>query len=394
MTTTTIAVGGADPYDVLIGRGILDQIAGMIGPDAAKVLIVHPPTLGARASALRESLVGDYEVLMAEVPDGEAAKRIEVAAFCWQVMGLSDFTRTDVVIGFGGGAVTDLAGNPNAASGIASAVWDRTPPPAPVLTSTPPNPAPSPTGTFTFTDIQAGVYLFCSVDHGPWTPCASPDVVTVDLHRDGEHFFAVRAVDIAAASEAQPVRLALAGETIACGVAPELPVTAGVATSIATGGPVPRGADAIVMVEYTQPAGSDAIEVRRGASPGQFVSHAGSDIARGEILLRAGTVIGSREIGMLAACGIASVKVARKPRVAVLSTGDELVQPGEPLRPAAIHDANGAIVSAAVNENGGEAAFLGAFPDDETMLEAAMREQEALRRQFDASRPEARLAAE
>lgn len=110
MTTTTISVGGTDPYDVLIGRNILDQLTGLIGSDAKKVLIVHPPTLGARAIALRESLVGEYEVLMAEVPDGEAAKRVEVAAFCWQVMGLSDFTRTDVVIGFGGGAVTDLAG--------------------------------------------------------------------------------------------------------------------------------------------------------------------------------------------------------------------------------------------------------------------------------------------
>lgn len=110
MTTTTIPVTGADPYDVVIGRGILGQLTGLIGTDAKKVLIVHSPTLGARASALREELKGDFEVLMAEVPDGEAAKRIEVAAFCWQVMGLSDFTRTDVVIGFGGGAVTDLAG--------------------------------------------------------------------------------------------------------------------------------------------------------------------------------------------------------------------------------------------------------------------------------------------
>ena len=127
------------------------------------------------------------------------------------------------------------------------------------------------------------------------------------------------------------------------------------------------------MVEHTQPAGARAIEIRRAASPGQFVSYAGSDIARGEALLRAGTIIGSREIGMLAACGIAEVAVARKPRVAVISTGDELVQPGEPLRPAAIYDTNGAIVTAAIDENGGEAHFLGAIPDDEAALEAAMR---------------------
>jgi putative molybdopterin biosynthesis protein len=151
-------------------------------------------------------------------------------------------------------------------------------------------------------------------------------------------------------------------------------VLPGTATNIATGGPVPRGADAIVMVEYTQPVGADAIEVRRAVTPGQFVSYAGSDIARGEALLRAGTLIGSREIGMLAACGIARVTVVRRPRVAVLSTGDELVQPGGSLRPAEIFDSNGAIVAAAVTENGGEATFLGAFPDDEPTLEAAMRE--------------------
>jgi putative molybdopterin biosynthesis protein len=185
--------------------------------------------------------------------------------------------------------------------------------------------------------------------------------------------FAVRSADLAAASEAAPVRLLLNDEVIACGVAPARPVLSGTATAIATGGPVPRGADAIVMVEHTQPAGQRAIEVRRAASPGQFVSYAGSDIARGEALLRAGTMIGSREIGMLAACGIALVPVVRRPRVAVLSTGDELVQPGGPLRPAAIYDTNGAIVTAAISENGGEAKFLGAVPDDEEQLEASMR---------------------
>ena len=185
--------------------------------------------------------------------------------------------------------------------------------------------------------------------------------------------FAVRSADLAAASEATPVRLLLNDEVIACGVAPTHQVLSGTATAIATGGPVPRGADAIVMVEHTQPAGPRAIEVRRAASPGQFVSYAGSDIARGEALLRAGTLIGSREIGMLAACGIADVSVVRRPRVAVLSTGDELVQPGGPLRPAAIYDTNGAIVTAAISENGGEAAFLGAIADDEEQLESAMR---------------------
>jgi len=199
------------------------------------------------------------------------------------------------------------------------------------------------------------------------------DIDVPPFDRSNVDGFAVRSADLADAGEAAPVRLLLNDEAIACGTAPTRPVLSGSATSIATGGPLPRGADAIVMVEHTQPQGNRAIEIRRAASPGQFVSYAGSDIARGETVLRGGTVIGSREIGMCAACGIAKLSVVRRPRVAVISTGDELVQPGQKLRPAAIYDTNGAIVSAAVAENGGEVKFFGAIADDEAELEAAMR---------------------
>jgi len=115
MSTSVITVPGShtastDSYDILIGRGILAELPGLIGSDVRKILIVHPPTLGARAEKLRSALSDRYEVLLAEIPDAETGKRVEVAAFCWQILGQSDFTRSDLVIGFGGGAVTDLAG--------------------------------------------------------------------------------------------------------------------------------------------------------------------------------------------------------------------------------------------------------------------------------------------
>ncbi len=108
--TTTISVSGDAHYDITVGRGILSTLGHILPADARKVLIVHPPTLSAQAESLRAQLGGDRQVLLAEIPDAEQGKRVEVAAFCWQVMGQSDFTRNDVVIGFGGGAVTDLAG--------------------------------------------------------------------------------------------------------------------------------------------------------------------------------------------------------------------------------------------------------------------------------------------
>jgi putative molybdopterin biosynthesis protein len=186
--------------------------------------------------------------------------------------------------------------------------------------------------------------------------------------------FALRAADTAGASEGAPKQLTLNAEVIACGHAPSVEVRPGSATTIATGGVLPRGADAVMMVEQTELIETvPAIEIRRAVSPGQFISYAGSDIARGETLLRRGQTIGSREIGMLAACGLADVEVVRRPKVAVLSTGDELVALGNVLRAAGVYDSNGAILAAAVAEAGGEPVAFGAFPDDEAELEIAVR---------------------
>ncbi|KQO95258.1 molybdopterin biosynthesis protein MoeA [Methylobacterium sp. Leaf92] len=187
--------------------------------------------------------------------------------------------------------------------------------------------------------------------------------------------FALRAADTEGANAARPRRLALNREILACGVAPTGLVATGTATPIATGGMIPRGADAVVMVEQTEFFEDTlAIDVTGPVRPGQFVGYAGADMASGETVLRKGAVVTAREIGMLAACGLAEIVVVRRPRVAVLSTGDELVAPGGELRPGAIYDSNGAIVAASVAENGGEPVPLGIVRDDEAALDGALRD--------------------
>jgi len=185
--------------------------------------------------------------------------------------------------------------------------------------------------------------------------------------------FAVRAADTFGASEEEPVILRLGAETIATGTAPELEVEPGGAASIATGGMLPRGADAVAPVEHTDPdEGGGRVIVRHSYVPGASVSFAGTDMGAGETVLFRGTQLTSRETGVLAAIGRVKLKVMRRPRVAILSTGDEIVQPGEAMRPGLVYDSNGRVLADAVTELGGEPLFLGAFSDDIDALRQAL----------------------
>lgn len=106
---TTVTVTGANGYDVHLGSGVASSVGNYLG-SATKALLIHQPVMASLAAQIRADLAGTVDVLLAEIPDGEDAKRVEVAAFCWGILGQADFTRSDAVIGLGGGAATDLAG--------------------------------------------------------------------------------------------------------------------------------------------------------------------------------------------------------------------------------------------------------------------------------------------
>ncbi|HEX4768985.1 MAG TPA: molybdopterin biosynthesis protein [Lichenihabitans sp.] len=202
---------------------------------------------------------------------------------------------------------------------------------------------------------------------------AAVDVPGFD--RAGVDGFAVRASDTTGASDEAPCELRLNAELLTPGVAPQQGVAETTATVIATGGMVPRGADAVVMVEHTETRedeGGLVVEIRRPVVAGQFIQAAGFDIARGETVLRKGQALSSREIGALAAIGLAEVFVWRKPRVAIFSTGDELLAPGDPIRPGAVYDSNASILAASVEELGGVPIGLGIARDDEAELAARL----------------------
>ncbi|MEE2778513.1 MAG: molybdopterin biosynthesis protein [Acidobacteriota bacterium] len=194
---------------------------------------------------------------------------------------------------------------------------------------------------------------------------------TVDVpgfDRSSMDGFAVRAADTFGAGEETPRLLRLTGESLAPGAVPRVEVHGGEATPIATGAMVPRGADAVVPVEVTDLV-DDAVAVRAPCVPGFAVAGAGTDMGTGETVLFAGTVLTSRETGVLAAIGVDRVRAFRRPRVAVLSTGDELVAPGEPMAPGRVFDSNGQILSDAIRELGGDPVPMGILADDEAALD-------------------------
>jgi putative molybdopterin biosynthesis protein len=184
--------------------------------------------------------------------------------------------------------------------------------------------------------------------------------------------FAVRAEDTFEASEDRPRTLRLNDEVLDPAKQPTQPIVPGTATTIATGAVVPRGADAVVMIEHTD-AQDQALLILRPVTPGANITFAGTDIGRGETVLRRGEVLTSRETGVLAALGLETVPVVRLPRVAIVSTGDELIRPGTAMRPGLVYDSNATILADAVCELGSMAFPLGIVPDDRAALEQALR---------------------
>ncbi len=174
---------------------------------------------------------------------------------------------------------------------------------------------------------------------------------------------------VKAASAEQPILLRVLGEA-GTGQAASANVVPGAAVRVMTGAPLPEGADAIVPVEDTTDSSAMAgrslppqIGVCRPAEPGAYVRQAGQDVQAGSLVLRAGQRLRPQDVGMLAALGVTRPRVSRKARLAILSTGDELVEPDQPLAPGQIRDANGYSLTAAVQAAGAEAIRLGIVAD-------------------------------
>jgi molybdopterin molybdotransferase len=185
--------------------------------------------------------------------------------------------------------------------------------------------------------------------------------------------YAVAHADVASASEESPVHLPVVGE-IGAGQASLLAMSPGTAVKIMTGAPVPAGADSVVPYEWTD-HGVAQVVISQAPEPGQHVRPRGEDVAEGDLLVEAGTVLGARQIGLLAAVGRPSVRSRPRPRVVVLSTGSELREPGSSLTHDSIYDGNSFLLAAAARQAGAIAYRVGIVPDEPRAFLAALNDQ-------------------
>lgn len=200
---------------------------------------------------------------------------------------------------------------------------------------------------------------------------ASIDVPPFDrASMDG---FALHAEDTFGAEEDKPIFLKVVGK-VGAGERPEVSVGSREAVEISTGAPMPKGANAVVMVEYTSQSGASSVNVYSSVVPGDNIMAAGADIMVGELILRKGDFLTPRETGVLAALGLTKVSVFRKPVVAVISTGNEIVSGGSSLSYGKIYDINARTIADSVAENGGVVNFLGIVGDDAEAIASKIRE--------------------
>lgn len=183
------------------------------------------------------------------------------------------------------------------------------------------------------------------------------------LDRSAVDGYAVKSSDTFGASTTNPIIIDVIG-VAEMGRVPDINVRKLQAVRVATGAPLPRGADSVVMLEYTEKISEEKIELYRPGTPGRNVSKRGEDIKKGEKVLRKGTFLQPQDIGILAAIGIVYINVVRKPKVAILSTGNELIEPGKKISIGRTVDTNRFVLSAAVKNAGGDPLDLGITKDE------------------------------
>ena len=183
--------------------------------------------------------------------------------------------------------------------------------------------------------------------------------------------YAVKAADTFGCSDAIPAILQVAGKVL-MGEEANLTLTEGQCCAVPTGGAVPRGADSVVMIEYTEDYGDGTVGICKAAAPGQNMIFKGDDVFPGKTILKKGRRLSAPDIGALAAIGMAEVTVAKKPRIAVISTGDELVTPAETPAAGQVRDVNGALLSAMLSSFGAEPVEFGIIKDNEEELKNAV----------------------